>query len=81
MVTKSCKAQSCREPWQTLHPDSPIKTLKGALRPKFDEFYGSQPKVSFSSCVLGHIISEEGPQDVNAYGQGENELFRDQTFG
>lgn len=69
MVTKSCKAQSCRKPWETLHPNNEVKTLRDALHSRFDAFYNEQPKVSFSSCPLGHVVSEEGPQEVNAWSE------------
>lgn len=71
MVTKSCKGSSCHEPWRVLHPDGPVATLAGALHKTLDAFYESQPRVSFSSCVKGHIISEEGPQDVTPWTSGE----------
>ncbi|KAM3419737.1 Arylsulfatase [Cercospora zeina] len=67
LVLKSCKARSCHKPWESLHPDGGVRTLKDALDSRFDQFYIAQPKVSFSSCPLGHIISEEGPQTVNVW--------------
>ncbi|KAF7187110.1 Arylsulfatase [Pseudocercospora fuligena] len=67
MVTKSCKAHTCRRPWETLHPNGKVRTLKDALRSHYDAFYSEQAKVSFSSCPLGHLISEEGPQEVIAW--------------
>jgi len=75
MVTKSCKGQACREPWGTLHPggDDVVTSLAGALHGKFDAFYESQPRVSFNSCVKGHVVSEEGPQDVRPWSGGEKD--------
>jgi arylsulfatase A-like enzyme len=67
MVTKSCKAHSCRKPWETLHPDGRVASLADALHPRYDPFYHAQPKVAFSSCQLGYIRSEEGPQDVHVW--------------
>lgn len=67
MVLKSCKGESCRKPWNTLHPDRNVVSLREALDVKYDAFYQRQPKVGFSSCVMGHIVEEEGPQDVNAW--------------
>lgn len=64
MVTKSCKGWECHDPWRVLHPDGSVTTLADALHKNFDAFYERQPRVSFSSCVKGHIVSEEGPQDV-----------------
>ena len=67
MVLKSCKAKECHEPWETLHPGGKIRNLEDALHSSFDVFYQKQPKVSFSSCQLGYLIDEEGPQHVNEW--------------
>lgn len=67
MVLKSCKADSCRDPWYTLHPGGRVNSLTDALSPEFDAFYQEQPKTSFSKCELGYIISSEGPQKVNSF--------------
>lgn len=67
MVLKSCKGETCRSPWDTLHPDDAVGSIKDALRPKFDDFYKEQPKIGFSSCQLGYLKDEEGPQDVNVW--------------
>ena len=68
MVTKSCLQDSCREPWEVLFPGGQVGNLTDAMRPEYDNFFASQPKVSFSSCIQYHIVSEEGPQEVTAYG-------------
>lgn len=75
MVLKSCKAESCREPWKTLHPDGSVYNLRGALKDTFDSFYHEQPKVSFSSCELGYLIAAEGPQDVNVWKSGNEDVY------
>ncbi|CAK1363583.1 unnamed protein product [Cercospora beticola] len=67
LVLKSCKARSCQRPWESLHLDGSVHTLQDALDTRFDPFYIDQPKVSFSSCALGQILSEEGPQAVNVW--------------
>ena len=69
MVTKSCAQDSCREPWASLFPDGSVTTLSDALDSKYDSFFAKQPKVEFSSCDQGYIISEEGPQEVTPYGK------------
>ena len=69
MVLKSCKAGECHKPWNTLHPEGSVNSLKDALHDSFDTFYADQPKVSFSSCELGYLIDAEGPQDVNVWSQ------------
>lgn len=55
-----------------LHPKADVKNLKQALAQDFDIFYDAQPRVSYSSCQLGYIKSEEGPQDVNAWDEEEH---------
>jgi hypothetical protein len=73
MVMKSCKGKECHLPWQTLHPNSKIKTLKHALDQDYDTFYEKQPKVSYTSCELGYLIDAEGPQHVNSWDELEHE--------
>ena len=68
LVLKSCKGQECHDPWSTLHPEGGIKNLKHALKANFDVFYEAQPKVSYSSCQLGYLVDEEGPQHPHAFG-------------
>ncbi|KAH8660230.1 alkaline-phosphatase-like protein [Xylariales sp. PMI_506] len=70
MVIKSCKGDTCRYPWRSLHPVGSVTSLAEALDPKFDAFYESQPKVSFSRCEFGYIKEAEGPQNVFAYSEG-----------
>jgi N-acetylglucosamine-6-sulfatase len=67
MVTKSCRGWECHEPWRVLHLDGSVVTLADALHESYNAFYEGQPRVSFSSCLKGHIISEEGPQDVTPW--------------
>lgn len=62
MVLKSCKGSVCIKPWETLHPLGNIKSLKDAMDPELDEFYASQPKISFSECAMGYFPWVEGPQ-------------------
>ena len=71
MVLKSCKGEECHSPWSTLHPKANIKNLKEALQVDYDAFYAEQPKVSYSSCQLGYLVDEEGPQHVNKFGDSE----------
>ncbi|KAI3390551.1 hypothetical protein diail_9212 [Diaporthe ilicicola] len=67
MVLKACKGIYCTQPWLQLHPSGNVKTLADALNEEYDSFYESQPKVSFSVCDRGYIVSAEGPQDVISY--------------
>ncbi|KAI9933117.1 hypothetical protein MW887_007588 [Aspergillus wentii] len=77
MIIKSCKEDTCREPWQKLHPGGHVKSLRDALSPKFDSFYSQQPRVSFTSCQDGYLVSAEGPQEVSDVYQGKR---RRKTF-
>jgi len=62
MVLKTCKGEVCVKPWETLHPAGDVHTLKEAMSSLYDDFYASQPKVSFSDCALGYFPNVEGPQ-------------------
>jgi hypothetical protein len=68
LVLKSCEGDACRYPWRQLHPAGKVNSLADALESGFDTFYENQPKVSFSSCEKGYIISAEGPQKYHVYG-------------
>lgn len=68
MVLKSCSASSCTDPWSVVHPKGGVVNLRDAMDAKYDAFYESQPKVAFSKCEPGHIVSSEGPQEGIAYG-------------
>ncbi|RMJ12657.1 hypothetical protein CDV36_007698 [Fusarium kuroshium] len=70
LVLKSCKGQSCIEPWKILHPEGDVTSLKDALDVKFDEFYEQQVKVSFDRCEDGYLIDAEGPQVGYQYRDG-----------
>lgn len=71
MVMKSCKGAQCTLPWLTLHPKGNVNSLAEALNGRYDSFYAMQPKVSFTSCEPGYIVSAEGPQVPLMY-QTEN---------
>ncbi|CZR67236.1 related to arylsulfatase [Phialocephala subalpina] len=63
LVLKSCKGDSCIEPWLSLHPQGDVSTLTQALNSKYDEFYERQEvKVKYTKCELGYLIGSEGPQ-------------------
>lgn len=62
-VLKSCKHETCVEPWRALHPAGNVKSLKDALNQRFDEFYvKQQKKVRFERCADGLLMDAEGPQ-------------------
>ncbi|GIJ90836.1 hypothetical protein Asppvi_009799 [Aspergillus pseudoviridinutans] len=70
LVLKSCKGDTCIKPWDVIHPDGSVKDLRDALNTKYDQFYRAQPKVSYSACEGGYIISSEGPQNGLVYRDG-----------
>jgi N-acetylglucosamine-6-sulfatase len=78
MVLKSCKRSSCTHPWRALHPDGNVSTLSESLDRRFDEFYATQPRVSFTKCELGFISESEGPMDFNVFGESS---MKDQSWG
>lgn len=67
MVTKSCKMDSCRDPWGALFPGGEVTDISGAMNETYDAFFLRQPKVEFASCVKGHVVAEEGPQVFNVF--------------
>ena len=67
MVTKSCKQDSCRDPWGELFPGGEVTDLESALDTQYDSFFANQPQVSFSECAGGYFPELEGAQTVNAF--------------
>ncbi|PVH95205.1 Arylsulphatase [Periconia macrospinosa] len=67
LVLKTCKASTCTDPWSVLHPQGDVTSLEQALSETYDGFYEEQPKVSYSKCELGQILSSEGPLAGNVY--------------
>ncbi|KAI1505732.1 alkaline-phosphatase-like protein [Biscogniauxia marginata] len=62
-VLKSCKAETCIRPWKSLHPAGNVESLREALSPRFDAFYGVETdKIKFDRCEMGYILEAEGPQ-------------------
>jgi arylsulfatase len=62
LVLKSCQADSCRKPWRSLFPGGSVVSLIDAVAPAYDGFFEKLPRVSFSACVPGYVVSYEGPQ-------------------
>ena len=67
MVLKSCKADSCRNPWPVLHPEGNVQNLSEALNPQYDHFYQTQTRVEFKECLPGFFFENELPMHVKAY--------------
>lgn len=66
LITKTCKGDSCRQPWHVAFPDGKVNYLYDAMNPKYDEFFANQPKVDFE-CVPGDIRERSGPLELNVY--------------
>ncbi|KAL3486221.1 alkaline-phosphatase-like protein [Aspergillus germanicus] len=61
-VLKSCKGQTCRKPWQALHPVGDVEKLKDALSAEFDHYYEvKQRRVEYNFCSNGYLVDAEGP--------------------
>lgn len=67
MVLKICSGNECVNPWLQLRPKGDVQTFQEAMSSKFDEFYRSQPKVSFTACKLGYLPEYEGPRKALQY--------------
>jgi len=62
LVLKTCKGDTCRNPWKALQLDGKITSLVDALDPSYDNFFENElPRVSFSACEAGYIINSEMP--------------------
>lgn len=66
LVTKSCEANTCRDPWIALQPPSsltakPINSLTQALDPLYDSFFASFPEVQFKECNHYQDVENERP--------------------
>lgn len=82
MVLKSCKEESCRDPWRVLHPDDDsVRSLGDALKTDFDTFYSDQIKVQFDWCSKGYLLSAEGTRDFNVFEADDEEDEADRLFG
>lgn len=86
LVLKSCKQDSCRDPWSTLtaHMNSTEngpKSLRAALDGKYDEFFAKQPRVSFGWCDRGYKVMAEGPMSPIRLGADGVEESEDGSAG
>lgn len=69
LTLKSCKGKGCREPWSELFPEGDVVTLQDAMAPKYDDFFASQPNVTFSQCAKGYITDYEGALSGHPFGE------------
>ena len=70
LVLKSCKGIDCIKPWNVLHPQGDVQSLKDSLNTRYDTFYMEQVKVEYNWCEFGYIIDAEGPQIPLTYRSG-----------
>lgn len=80
MVLKTCKDQSCTQPWEVIHPDKTVKSLEAALNGRFDKFYAEQPRMWFKGCPLGYFSDWENQSPVISLGVGGNGGLTKQGF-
>lgn len=77
LATKNCKADSCRDPWGSIFPKSSghvVQSLADAMDPKYDSFFNSQEKVSFSQCARGHILAYEGAYSPRTFTSADGRI-------
>lgn len=61
LVLKTCEGEACGNPWDTLFAGGKVSTLAEALKPEYDEYFVSLPKVHFDECALGYQARREEP--------------------
>lgn len=69
-MLKSCQGATCIKPWEVLHPDGSVQSLRQALNKRYDAFYRKQPKVSYEACLDGYLLDNEGAQVGLEYRDG-----------
>lgn len=70
MVLKTCVGRVCTHPWENLHSDGSVRSLKHALHHRFDEFYSEQPAMWFTSCPSGYFEDVESQEPVKTFAVG-----------
>ncbi|KAK5090782.1 hypothetical protein LTR05_000959 [Lithohypha guttulata] len=61
MVLKTCKGNTCVQPWKVMHPDGSVNSLSDAMNSQYDDFYAGQPKIAYVACAQGYLRGLEGP--------------------
>ncbi|KAK9419916.1 putative Arylsulfatase [Seiridium unicorne] len=72
LTLKACKGRVCTHPWETLHPQDDVHSLREAMNPKFDDFYTNELKVTYTACMKGYIPEFEGALYPIPYGESGN---------
>ena len=72
LVLKTCSGASCRKPWEEIHKDGKVESLKDAMDVQYDGYYQQLPNTSFTNCALGYLEEFEGAQWADAMADGEH---------
>ncbi|KAM0753492.1 putative arylsulfatase precursor [Meredithblackwellia eburnea MCA 4105] len=77
LVLKTCKGETCANPWKALFPDfsltgGEISSLSQGLETRFDEYFTNLPRVEFSTCALGYQSRLEKPEWTPELAYGHN---------
>lgn len=75
MVTKSCKQDSCRNPWGVMFPNGEVDDLTTAMATTYDSFFENQPKVQFEECTAGYLEEFETPYNVDVFSATSQRLL------
>ncbi len=68
LTLKACEGRVCTRPWEILHPQGRVRSLKDAMHPRFDDFYSKeQKKVTFTACANGYLPWLEGALEPIPY--------------
>lgn len=51
LVLKTCKGETCRNPWKVFHPSGKVQSMSDAMESRCDKCYDKQPRVTFSKCA------------------------------
>ncbi|CAK3774366.1 arylsulfatase [Lecanosticta acicola] len=71
MVLKSCKQDTCRDPYSVLFPKREVRNLTAAMHRHYDNFFDGTPKLKFHSCHTGYIPHlEQESRVLKPYGAG-----------
>lgn len=55
IVLKTCKGETCRNPWKVIHPGGDVNSLSDAMDPKYNQCYQDQPRLEFHACQPGYL--------------------------
>lgn len=50
MVTKNCKQDTCRRPWNVMFPKGQVSNMQDAMSPVYDSFFANQVSLVVCCC-------------------------------